>query len=546
MKRCGMLRRVGAFLPVVVLAGLLLIPSLAFATDASVPVEKDETVYVYTTADGTVKNVEVSTILKNPNGAVALTDSSNLTDIKGDGEASFTGSGSSISWNSDGGNVSYKGVSSFEAPVSMRVSYTLDGQPVSPDDLAGKSGKVAIRYDFENHSTVNADIRGVSRTIYTPFTCITAVMFDGRDFKNVTVENGKVINDGDDMIVAGFAMPGLKESLGSMADDADVPDHFTITADVSNFELKSTMTIATAGIMSEFDANSLGIENLDGASALTDAMGTLIEGSDKLASGLDELASNMKQLEASAGKMADGSVALSYGIVQLGDGLGQLESGAGALANGIDVIKGSAADLSARLEQASSALKAAAAVDFDAALVAVEGKKEALGEDYETVKTALVSGKAFSAAVGTVAAGLDEGKKAIDEKLVAGVEEAKKNAAALVSGAQTAASSAETLSGYAYQMEEGAALLKEAMPQLAAGAQAAADGSKQLTQGMRTFNDEGVAQLVDKLQNDFGGTLDRMNALSDAAKAYTNFGGITDGTTGSVKFVFETDPIKKA
>ena len=62
---------------------------------------------------------------------------------------------------------------------------------------------------------------------------------------------------------------------------------------------------------------------------------------------------------------------------------------------------------------------------------------------------------------------------------------------------------------------------------------------------MRTFNDQGVSQLVNTLQSNYGGMLDRMNALSDAAKSYTNFAGITPGTAGSVKFIFETDAINR-
>ena len=116
----------------------------------------------------------------------------------------------------------------------------------------------------------------------------------------------------------------------------------------------------------------------------------------------------------------------------------------------------------------------------------------------------------------------------------------------MASEIENAASSVEKLAIGANELEGYADQLNQAAPALTEGTQAAADGSKTLTDGLRTFNDEGVSQIADAIQDEFGGAADRVNALADAAKSYTNFSGITPGTTGSVKFVIETDPVKKA
>lgn len=549
MKYCGVLKRMGLALSAAALCSLMLAPGLAGAADVAVPSEKDETVYVYTNADGSVKSSEVSSILKNPDGALKLSDSTNLADVKGEGDVSHSGSGSSLTWDAEGKDVTYTGKTSAEAPVAMRATYTLDGQPVTADELAGKSGKVTIRYDFENHSTQTAAIRGVFQTIYTPFTCVTALMFDGDDFKNVTVENGKVINDGNDIVVAGFAMPGLKQSLGTMADDADVPDHFTVTADVTNFELKSTMTIVTAGIMSELDAKSLGVGEFDDASALTDAMGQLIDGSDKLTTGLEELASSSKQLEAGASSLLGGAQALEGGLYALAsdDALGKLQTGAASLASSIGQISGKVSESKTMLAEAAATLENAggSAEELAAAQAVLERNKDKISEaDYATLSKALADGAKSAQTAGAIGGKLKDAGASF-EALVAGLNSAEQGASSLESGAAGAIDAANELAAGAQQLVGGAEQLNIAVPQLTQAMQQAADGSKTLTQGMQTFNDEGVAQLVNTLQNDFGGTLDRMNALSDAAKSYTNFGGITEGTTGSVKFVFETDAIKK-
>lgn len=549
MKYCGVLKRMSLALSAAALCSLMLAPGLAGAADVAVPSEKDETVYVYTNADGSVKSSEVSTILKNPDGALKLSDSTNLADVKGEGDVSHSGSGSSLTWDAEGKDVTYTGKTSAEAPVAMRVTYTLDDQPVTADELAGKSGKVTIRYDFENHSMQTAAIRGVSQTIYTPFTCVTALMFDGDDFKNVTVENGKVINDGNDIVVAGFAMPGLKQSLGTMADDADVPDHFTVTADVTNFELKSTMTIVTAGIMSELDAKSLGVGEFDDASALTNAMGQLIDGSDKLTTGLEELASSSKQLEAGASSLLGGAQALEGGLYVLAsdDALGKLQAGAASLASSIGQISGKVSESRTMLAEAAAALENAggSAEELAAAQAVLESNKDKISEaDYATLSKALADGAKSAQTAGAIGGKLKDADTSF-ATLVSGLNSAEQGASNLESGAASAIDAANELAAGAQQLVGGAEQLNIAVPQLTQAMQQAADGSKTLTQGMQTFNDEGVVQLVNTLQNDFGGTLDRMNALSDAAKSYTNFGGITEGTTGSVKFVFETDAIKK-
>ena len=550
-----MMKRAGAILAAIALCAVIAAPSVAMASDAQVATQKDETVYVYTDATGSVKSTEVSTLLKNDSGAAELKDASILTDIEGKDDVKFTGSGDSIVWAADGKNVTYTGKTTAAAPVSLKATYTLDGVEVTPEQLAGKSGHVTIRYEFTNHSTATATVNGSSQTVYTPFTCITAIMLDGKDFKNVTVENCKVVNDGDDMVVAGYAFPGLRESLGSMADDADIPESFTITADVTGFELKSTMTVVTAGIMSDFDADSLGISAVGDASALTDAMGQLIDGSSQLTSGLDALAEGAQGLEEGTAGLQAGAQTLSDNLSALaGDnGLVALANYEYTLASAIGQINDAAEGMKTQLSDVAQSLSDASAAKpvFDNASSIMEDKMEALvGEDklspeeYKAIMAALVTGSEMSESMSDVAAGLNSAAGEIDE-LEASVDKLKSSANDIASGISTAADSASQLAAGAQQLEEYAAQLAQAAPALTQGIQQAADGSKTLTEGMQTFNDQGVSKLVDTLQNDYGGMLDRMNALSDAAKAYSNFGGITPGTEGSVKFIIEADAIAK-
>ena len=69
-----------------------------------------------------------------------------------------------------------------EVPVSMKVTYTLDGNEVTPEELAGKSGKVTMRFDYTNN------------TKDVPFTMITGMVLPADVFSNVEITNLSLIH----------------------------------------------------------------------------------------------------------------------------------------------------------------------------------------------------------------------------------------------------------------------------------------------------------------------------------------------------------------
>ena len=54
---------------------------------------------------------------------------------------------------------------------------------------------------------------GRTENMYVPFTMMTGMLLDTDSFRNVSVSNGKLINDGDRVAVVGIAFPGLQEDL---------------------------------------------------------------------------------------------------------------------------------------------------------------------------------------------------------------------------------------------------------------------------------------------------------------------------------------------
>ena len=107
---------------------------------ASKEVGKEETVYVSADAAGNVTDVTVSNWLKNSNGDATIKDKSDLQDIENvKGDETYSGSGSSMSWQADGSDIYYQGTTNKEIPVSVQFKYFLDGVQMQPSDLVGKS-----------------------------------------------------------------------------------------------------------------------------------------------------------------------------------------------------------------------------------------------------------------------------------------------------------------------------------------------------------------------------------------------------------------------
>lgn len=299
---------------------------------------KDETVYVIANADGSVKKIIVSDWIKNSLNEKNLKDKSELKDIKNvKGDESYVMDSDNMRvWNADGADIYYQGTISKELPVDLKVSYKLDGKAVSADEIAGKSGKATIRFDYVNKQYSEVTVDGKTEKIYVPFVMLTGLMLDNDVFTNVEVSNGKLINDGDRTVVAGFALPGLKENLALDSSKIEIPDYVEVTADVKNFSLATTLTLATNSLFNEFDTSKLNTaDDLQAQlNELTSGMSKLIDGSSELYGGLTTLLSKSKELAAGVDKLASGTNELASGTAALNAGLNTLVSKNGDLTAG--------------------------------------------------------------------------------------------------------------------------------------------------------------------------------------------------------------------
>ncbi len=294
--------------------------------EASSDAGKEETVYVFTDANGNPQKTLVSNWLKNPDGSSTLTDTSDLRDITNvEGDETYTQSGNQLTWQADGSDIYYQGTSSKQAPVSVKLSYKLDGKDISADDLAGKSGHVTIRFDYENNATKNVTINGKNEEIKVPFAMVSGVVLPVDNFKNITVTNGRVLSEGKSNIVVGMAFPGLKESLNmdsaSFKDnigDYNIPEYVEISADATDFSLGMTLTVASTDVISQLkDAQDGKIDTssiTDSINELTDASQQLVDGTQQLKDGTAKLRTGTNDLTSGGGKLKDGAGELASGL----------------------------------------------------------------------------------------------------------------------------------------------------------------------------------------------------------------------------------------
>ena len=346
----SMARTAGKVFVAAALATSCLAPIPVYAATSP---DKTETVHVQTDATGAVSEVTVEVLLANGAKAKTVPDRTNLTDIKPSDNKTFTDTGDgSLMWDADGKQVSYKGTSNSTLPVEVKLSYQLDGVEVTPSELAGATGHLKLRVDYRNTSSSQRDIAGKTRTLYTPFVCVTLVTLDGEVARNVTVTNGSVMEDKGGCAVVGYAMPGLKESLDLDIDelDLDLPTYVEIEADVTDFELDSIYTMVTAELFEDLDASDLKDRDTDeGADALRDAMSQLIDGSSSLTDALNQIAQG-------GGALSTGADALREALGMLPGGLAELKAGAQTLSDRL----GEASGVTESLAQASSGIAAAA------------------------------------------------------------------------------------------------------------------------------------------------------------------------------------------
>lgn len=302
-------------------------------------------------------------------------------------------------------------------PLSMEISYTLDGEEISAEELAGKSGHVVIRCTYTVNQYEMAEVQGKKEKIYVPFAVAAGTILDGAHFQNVTVSSGRVIDDGSRCVVAGIAFPGLSEDLKL----EDGPSNYVeIEADVTDFALDGIYSIATNEIFSDINVDDVtALDDLKEAmNKMTEAMEALMDGSSALYNGLAELYEKSGDLQNGVSELQAGAAQLLEGTTALRDGANSLRDGAANLTNGLntlssknnELVNGAAQVFHTLLAEANRQL---AASGLSVPTLTIDNYSQVLGGVTASLNPDAVSGQVYSAVYDAVAAEVKKNEAAI-------------------------------------------------------------------------------------------------------------------------------------
>lgn len=490
-------------------------------TESNGETYKDESVYVNADASGKVKKTTVTEWLKNTEKG-SVDDETVLEDVenvKGN-EKYKEGSDDSIVWESKGKDIYYQGTTDEEIPVNMSITYKLDGKEISPKDLAGKSGKLEMTINYENKSKQNVDVDGQQTEMYTPFTLATAMMLPTDEYTNVTIDNGKIVSDGDKNIVVGVAFPGLSEDLGldSSNLDVDIPSSVTITADVTDVSVGATYTMASANLL-----DSIGLDDVDSFDDLDDSINKLEDATNQLVDGSKELAEGTNTLNGKSGELISGVDKLADGVTAYTDGVAGVADGANAINSNIALVKNG---VSAAVEGTGKLATGVSGVQSGLNTVAsgINTAIDNLNKSSENIKglanqTALTD-KEKQQIVSNVSAGLDQ----------AGLSKEQKDAVDTAIAKAVNAASDETNKKVAYAANEYSEGMSGAASQLSAASSALTTVDPANPTATVAGGVAAVSAGIDELQTKLGtGTADQPGLTTGVEALASGVSQLADG-----------------
>ncbi|NBK97307.1 MAG: hypothetical protein EOM50_04715 [Erysipelotrichia bacterium] len=576
-----------------VVASTALMPMAISANDDTEKTnQKEESVYVVSDAFGKQQQVVVSGWLKNNTKAAQLIDECNLSDVVNvKGKQKVTTSNGVNTWQAKGNDIYYQGSATTQVPVGLNVTYTLDGKEMNAKDMLNKSGEVEIKVSYYNQTKVN--YKGNEYTV--PMLMATGMVLDGNKFSNVSIDNGKIINDGSRYLVAGFGVTGLNESLGLKKEI--IPTSFTLHATVKKFTTSEMITYAGNDMLNELDLSHVStLDELLGAiNQLGNASTQLVDGSSKLADGVATLAnkstslvSGVSELDRGANTLTNGLTSLTNGLESAKQGSEQLVNGLTKVSGGIDQLMQSRAmvakglnDLATGMDKANQAL--AQSVQYNQLVNQyLQGLQVSMGQVMSEEQKAQLAqviqanqgSIAYQQAVQTTLSDAQSENTLRNgvAKLQAAMAESGENTfgnglatlkAALTMTAQTSGQSGliegmQTLqagidSAYAGStqltqgasaLSKGTSILNHASGELVGGINELNSGAQTLKNGMAEFNTTGIQKLVSVFNGDVKALTSQLNNVLNAGKQYQSFSGLSEDMNGSVKFIIKTAGIE--
>ncbi|MBN2796306.1 MAG: hypothetical protein JXR88_12925 [Clostridia bacterium] len=496
-----------------------------FATESD-EIIKEETVYGILDADGHVKNVIVTEHIQKHEESIVLNHTMDDVELLMD-HVDFTINQDTYTFASKENDLYYRGTTTKALPIETTISYVLDGEEIQSSELLNKTGHLVMTIHQTNHVKRSIVIDNETKDVYLPFETALVLPMDNHHFENVTASTGKIMDDGKMKVLTAVLTPGLKETL-----DLDVEylnDEVIIEADVTDFKMGNIYMTTICKLpdidLSEYVADfgdidskinafqSAGVQLDNGGKALKQGVMTYFGKQTEAFNGFDAFLVNNE-------KVLNGIIGYKQGLQAFNEGLKLYTTGVLQLAEGLSQLQSQFPEL----------VKGFTALQSSLTLILPDNQQ----------------GQALSAGLNSLLENLNGVNVALDALNVGG-QQLKAQTENLNAGSAQLLQGGEQLAAGAKQLLDKQPVIKGATTQLSTAGNDLINGVADLSQGISSFNEDGINKMVTEL-NEAIIRVDAFKALYDALKSevdnYDQFVGDNQGINESVLFILKTDSIQ--
>lgn len=291
----------------VTLAGLLALnsalPAFAAETTDMMPSAKEEVVYITLDAGGALKD---SYVVNSFSGGGSITDYGNYASVKMLNTSDpIDQNGDTITFSTSAQKAYYQGkLKDAKIPWNISLRYYLDGKEYSADEIAGKSGKLEIRFQITENTAC-------SDSFFDEYALQASFTLDTEQCSNISASDATIANVGSNKQLTYTILPGKGIDT-------------TITADVTDFEMSA---VSINGIHLNLNVEIDDAELKDKVNEIIDAVEQLDDGAVELSDGSEELLDGTFEVKDGASSLQSGITSLDEGVVTLQNGLATVQSG---------------------------------------------------------------------------------------------------------------------------------------------------------------------------------------------------------------------------
>ncbi len=277
--------------------------------------EKRESVYAKLTADGTADkayvvnhfSVEKAGEIKDYGNYENVRNLTNLEDLNVKGQQT--------DFSAEKGEFYYQGtMENAELPWNFKITYQLDGNAVTAQELGGKSGKLKICFSIKKNPKV-------SNIFFDNYVAQISLTLNNEKVKNIIADGATSADAGGDTQLSFTVLPG-KEA------------EYSVEADVTDFAM-SGFSIAAVPYSMDIDLGDYGMDDLTGQ------FDELIDATKELNNGMEKLSDGMKKLDGNSEILLSGFSDLKNGIGTLDANSSTLLDGSVKIQNALSTIAGS-------------------------------------------------------------------------------------------------------------------------------------------------------------------------------------------------------------